>query len=578
MKHFFGQLLFAAFIAGTCLCSCAEKNFDNAVDEDADAGGIYMTLTLDMSATTKSSTDSGDDNDYGSSDADEDTEVGSDSENAVNSVLVVLYKDEITYASQITYSNSSNSTVTAVFESQDLKDMAGEEVKVYVICNVETDYVFKSLDDTYQLTSASDGTPWATSEFYMANAKVQNAITLASDLTPYNSEENAYDLGTVYVERCCARFDYADASEDSDNTYAVETYNEDNGYFLPSISSTTEEFTYRSMTTPSYTVNIVLEELALCNLSKEFYMIRRVIAGEDSDGDEVNDTYGSEASAVYCGTETSSNFVMDTDWNYKSSYDGADYATDNFYYTLSSFDDLEFTSISDITSDDNWTNNTNSYDYKVWRYATENTIPSVDKQVQGLSTGVVFKGKIELDENSTSPYAYAFSEDNTSDLFSFNNCLWGTWEDVKLYAEVVTDSNTPQFPAIYVAYNSVLAYLEDKDLEGTADNICEAAINEGFTVYSYDSEDGCYPVYYYYWNRHNDNDQSSVMGPMEFAVVRNNVYKLAVTNISGYGYGVDEDGEPDVPDPGEDDETDDVYFRVSLEILPWVVRVNNITL
>lgn len=38
---------------------------------------------------------------------------------------------------------------------------------------------------------------------------------------------------------------------------------------------------------------------------------------------------------------------------------------------------------------------------------------------------------------------------------------------------------------------------------------------------------------YYYFIRHNDNGSSFLMGPMEFGVVRNNIYKLCVESISG---------------------------------------------
>ena len=54
----------------------------------------------------------------------------------------------------------------------------------------------------------------------------------------------------------------------------------------------------------------------------------------------------------------------------------------------------------------------------------------------------------------------------------------------------------------------------------------DAAKNDGVGYY----------FYYYYWNRHNDNELSATMGPMEFAVVRNNVYKLAVTGIAKLGH------------------------------------------
>lgn len=60
------------------------------------------------------------------------------------------------------------------------------------------------------------------------------------------------------------------------------------------------------------------------------------------------------------------------------------------------------------------------------------------------------------------------------------------------------------------------------------------------------------------------------MGPMEFATVRNNVYKLAVQTINNVGKPV-----YDVDDPNEEDENPEVYFKVTCAVCPWVVRVNN---
>lgn len=68
------------------------------------------------------------------------------------------------------------------------------------------------------------------------------------------------------------------------------------------------------------------------------------------------------------------------------------------------------------------------------------------------------------------------------------------------------------------------------------------------------------------------------MGVMEFAVVRNNVYKLCVDNIVRFGHptpgGTDPDPDPELPE--EPDESVNYYFNVTVKVLPWVVRVNHI--
>lgn len=55
---------------------------------------------------------------------------------------------------------------------------------------------------------------------------------------------------------------------------------------------------------------------------------------------------------------------------------------------------------------------------------------------------------------------------------------------------------------------------------------------------------------------------------MEFATVRNNVYKLSVTGVKKLG-GFK---------PDEKVEDWDAYFSLNVAVKPWVVRVNNIEL
>lgn len=76
--------------------------------------------------------------------------------------------------------------------------------------------------------------------------------------------------------------------------------------------------------------------------------------------------------------------------------------------------------------------------------------------------------------------------------------------------------------------------------------------------------------YYPYWIRHADNNDKTDMGVMEFAIVRNNIYDLKVTGISGYGYsGIEK------PEPGTDDETKKFYFNVDIFVKNWVIRSND---
>ncbi len=66
------------------------------------------------------------------------------------------------------------------------------------------------------------------------------------------------------------------------------------------------------------------------------------------------------------------------------------------------------------------------------------------------------------------------------------------------------------------------------------------------------------------------------MGPMEFDVVRNNVYKLSIDKIARLGHPRIPENDPNDPTPDTPDESDEIYLDVRMEIVPWVVRLNSI--
>ena len=285
-------------------------------------------------------------------------------------------------------------------------------------------------------------------------------------------------------------------------------------------------------------VTVTLKQAALINQSKNFYLLRRVSA----DGTDDNWIVG--------GGETKNNYVVDTDFSKKRmGFTAA--ALHCFDQHLRYPDTWTWESLEDLTKEDNW----NEEDYYVWQYCKENTIPGADRQEKGISTGIVFKGELSgenVPDNGTDP------------IYVFDNVLYGTWDKVVAAA----------------ATNETLKFYTDKfgnTIPETAEAIFAELGNAGFTAYR--PESGKYYAYYYYWNRHNDNRNNTNMGPMEFAVVRNNVYKICVESISKFGHPNPEDEypvDPDPVDPFDPDESGEYYFMVSAKVLPWVVRVNNI--
>lgn len=134
-----------------------------------------------------------------------------------------------------------------------------------------------------------------------------------TDWDNFTNEKNAFDfsgkntlsngteignIGNIHVERVVARFDFKDGSPSKDQTYVIAE--KDN----------------------KPTLKVKLNKMALINMSKHFYYLRRV--SDDGLADNVE----------ICGTEYDSgqnwNFVVDTDAGQKNgaidaSYPFADY-------------------------------------------------------------------------------------------------------------------------------------------------------------------------------------------------------------------------------------------------------------
>lgn len=183
-------------------------------------------------------------------------------------------------------------------------------------------------------------------------------------------------------------------------------------------------------------------------------------------------------------------------------------------------------------------------------------VPTADKDKDGNlhPTGV---------RRSSSLYLAVFGDGSMGEFTWGETTYYDTPEDLSIDA---TSTN-----ALYDTYEA------NKTDENRA-AFKAAVVAQNITIYesSNDSEDGPgYYFYYYYKNRHNDN-RDSTMGTMEFATVRNNVYKLAVTKIGSLGHPRIPENDPDKPTPDTPDESDDINITVTCRVLPWVVRVNNI--
>lgn len=502
----------AAFLVAMTGC---QKEPQAGTDNGTVAGEkVYMKLKI-QAVDTRSGTDTGTEgNNPSNSDATPDYEVGKDYENTISKVDIVLKgvnNSKFIVASNVTPTGSESEWL-ATFTSGNIAE--GNTYKVYIYANrsASQDENATSTESVENITKADN--------FWMTNAYQPKTITVG---TLQTDPTDPTDLGSHYVERSMARFDYM--AVNAGNAYAL--------------------------TDDNAGLTVTLTEAAIINQSREFYLLRR--AYEEGNSGTLTIGY----------PELPTNYVVDTDWTEKAANVAAPNAiAGNFDAHLSTPGTWEFKSLT-LTEDDNWTGTeggstgitpapSHGYgDYKIFGYAKENTLPDVNSQVHGLSTGIVFKGVLSGDIITAAA---------GEAIYAFGGKLYGTWDKVVAAA----------------AGNEAINYYVTNVFtsEPSTEDEFTALATAGFTRYA--AVNGEYHVYYYYWNRHNDNSDNQQMGDMEFAVVRNNVYKLCVDYITKLGHPTPGEPDPDPVDPEDPNESGEYYFGVSVKVVPWVVRVNHI--
>lgn len=603
------------------------------------------------------------------------------------------------------------------------------EVYVFVFANPTSDLLnmfdgantdFGSNDwinATCEVLQTTDATQSKNIGIWGTNSFLMNNVNLATRELPKNlldwenfsSIENPFHLsdinngqgyepvdnsdtqkrGSILVERSVARFDFKDGSKD-DNTYNVLMNTKEDGDF----------------DNEKPIVDIQIQKMCLVNMSNKFYYLPRVSPNGQETGFELCKP---EKPWVRNGngTYTGGNYVVGP---YASIFGGAAVMNDfSKYFNFPFFEDngsfnnetmsstrWDVVKVSDVLKGvkDNYVQagveNAEPGQYRVWRYVTENVIPeNNDKQMNGVSTGVVFKGKL-LGSSLALAGASDYYEEawNKGNITNLANCLSGKpftyngetitltgksdhdpilyyysghlymgWRHIRqaaiqaavtistagaieinrsnslfkavfgenapipTYTEKDAQGNDVEKHMIYVTPDGTSKEIDDpmwtsaqanpsgdeyqeylksanyawmqwasngKEVgdDATGGNSSDilkamrlAVTGAGITIYQSSNDDDFgagYYCYYYYWNRHNDNGLNGSMGPMEFDVVRNNVYKLSIDKIARLGHPRIPENDPNNPTPDTPDESDEIYLDVRMEIVPWVVRLNSI--
>lgn len=547
VKGVAGCLLMASLAAG-----CAQEDIDTA---PSGGGGMSASSYVSLSFASQQSTPTRS-NPTGGETGDGD-ETGQDYENEIKSAVAFFYQGN----NGVNSDGSTKIMAVATFNVGSYTEPGNGIDRTYTTTPQQVD-----LDDgTYNvLVVANPGADWWTGQS-LTLADVRNHIqttawtasgsdysdfvmTSAADatLTLNSNPENNPAKATVNVERMAARLDYK----------AEASY---------------------TCTDPAYTgATVEITGAALVNnLTAGSYMLKRVASTVDGVptylGDETADA----------GVQT--NYVLDP-WTAVKTSDNNSFTIGGEVKTAK---DLYGEWFGNLLQDPNyWADYVQpgievSDGAETWQrigYTLENTT-AAEEAGSDYSTGVVFKAKFNpqgvanyqggatffalgthLFASMEDMMTYVYGADFSQFDAKIDACT--DWASVKTFAASLLDNDPSGYKAFLLGQDEAQDLAQVKEsLKWSAYMLSNcgysASLNETYKVeldqngivtrnalQSYGVrtyEDAT--CYYTWWVRHSNDNNDDAKGIMEYAIVRNNIYKLTVNSIYSLGNDV----------PGEDE-------------------------
>lgn len=501
---------------------------ENSFTKDDINGKYYITLTLTVPNTTRSNT----------------TQTGSSSDGTIagtslesslqNAQLFFCVEHDIVasftaYYPTLTDLDDENKydktyTVTAYIDDiNKLKDLAGEEVELYVVGNFDTlDHNLTSSNTNISVDNATfkiDGlesspigdfgssgkrVPLVNSQSYIiqqfGDINITDPETILDEIKNlFIKEEGSVAIWEMEppleLERAVARIDWADGSAGKNWIYPVGSENSD--------------------------IKVQLYELQPFNVNSESYLFRHTASGTSIAAGNNVELFGSENG----GGETYT-WIASSDWGQdeksllNTTITDKSNADENIKVIIG-IDDADNDGkilINDLQKRTPYPDNNKNY-YS-WRYVPENTVKSNKIDFTKNATGLAIKFRV-LDKD--------------------NKPLTPTTENGKIPSGIEKVTPEDDRKTIKITNPADQTWITVDYIAGTAN----------------DGSDSGYFITYYVYVVHN-HAQEGVISPMEYAVVRNNVYQLNVNKISGLP-------NPDIPS--------DEYLSLEIRVLSWAKRV-----
>ena len=488
---------------------------------------------------------------------------GTDADKGVNSASTTPIAARHYFTSdQFTYLEGSKTATTEITAVEDL--LVNTYYHVLAVVNVGDNFGtdFTTLGELQKATATSIYTVGTNTvgtnsytKFLMASSDDEEDKMYVS---PYNNERNPA-TARLSVERVSARVDYRAQGSDG----------QDDGTYL--VKGSNSEQIDTAKITGAMLMNVLDDEA-------ESWLLKRVADSWGSTDVEYlgKETYQGVASA------TASNYVIDAIENKSSgSFVPATYYKNFGYGDPTNADDISLA----WEADANYTTLFTNEGYNCIGYPKENVNRQGDKE---LTTGVVFRAQYTPDDMEVGQTFFEYNGEVYATLNElmqgFNKGNWDnfiskvldtdwwlnalTWED--LQANIIDKLRIDP-----VGYRDYLA-LAAKGKTGNIDdeekaklrweaylfNECAYQVKNNQVVVDANNKDGTTRrvlhetsdgqirtfkegiCYYTYWIKHaNDQDKNNDLvgvkdktgGVMEYAIVRNNLYKLDVTSITGPG-------------------------------------------